>query len=213
MRAFAELVAVSYRELGPDPAVGDAFDSHIEASRYQVDLDLVRLIQKAEDAVQGLAQRCREDRWSGLPIGKCETNFFLDPTAASSLMACLVGVHYAAVAGQCITELGRKDTPEIMRRAAPSENMPLRAFLKMLSHYHHIAPGTETELAKLGYSAAELLIDLACAHLIERLVAVQGFAEQADMEDVERAATFALLTVRQSRKIIADGVAYTLRAH
>ena len=211
VRAFAELVAVSYRELGPDPATRDALDSHIEASRYHADHDLVRLIQKAEDAVQGLAQWCRDARWSGMPIGKCPTNFFVDPTAASSLMACLVGVHYAAVAGQCITELGRKDTSEIMRRAAPSENMPLRAFLKMLSHYHHIAPGTEAELAKHGYTAAELLIDLACAHLIERLEGIQAFAERADTKDIESAARGALQTARQARKIIADGVAYTLR--
>lgn len=211
VRAVGELVAVGYRELGPDPAVRDAHDSHIESSRHTTDLDIVRLIQKAADAVQGLAQWCREARWSGMPIAKCPTNFFADPTAASSLVACLVGVHAAAVAGQCFTDLGRADTPEIMRRAGPSENMPLRAFLKMLPHYHHIAPGTEAELAKHGYTVAELLVDLACAHLIERLEVIHAFADRAHMDDVEGAVRGALQTARQARKIVADGVAYTLR--
>ena len=211
VRAFAELVAVSFRKLGPDPAARDALDSLRESSQYYAPFDLVRLIQKAEDAVQGLAQRCREGRWSGLPIGKCETNFYVDPTADSSLVTCLVRVHYAALVGKCVHELGRKDMPEIMRRADPSENKPLAAFLSWFTDYHHIAPGTEAELAKLGYTAAELLIDKACAHLIERLEVIQGFAEPADMKDVESAARGALLTTRQARKIIADGVAYTLR--
>jgi hypothetical protein len=57
-----------------------------------------------------------------------------------------------------------------------------------------------------GYTAAELLINIACAVLIERLEIIQTFSAKAEMKDVERAATLALMTVRQSQKIIADGV-------
>jgi hypothetical protein len=64
-----------------------------------------------------------------------------------------------------------------------------------------------------GYTAAELLIDLAFAVLIKRLAIIQTFSAKAEMKDVARAATLALLTVRQGRKVIADGVDYTLRRH
>lgn len=168
-----------------------------------------KAMDRAALALRDAAILCRSARWSGTDHKAALRGFFYAPELDFPVVELLLMVD--VLAGLCDVRDGYKSVDELKQRLDAGAVPMLVPVIRHVAAYAHIPPRTEAELAMQGYTVAEDLIDLLCAYFIARVEAIQKYMARLDMPDVERAARVALQTAQQARKIIADGVAYTLR--
>lgn len=196
--------------LGLDPRViRGAFCTAAMRDPNAAHLTDAETMDRAALALRDAAILCRSARWSGTNHKAALRGFFYAPELEFPLVELLVVVD--GLAGLCDAPDGYKSVKELKQRLDAGAVPMLVPVVLHVAAYVHIPPRTEAELAMQGHTVAEELIDLLCAYFIARVEAIQKYMARLDMPNLERAARGALLTARQGRKIIADGVAYTLR--
>lgn len=151
-------------------------------------------LKRAADSLSWMAHTFRSARWKETPMPRLKEQFFPEGWREDQSLSVLTDL---VTAFQGAAVLGHQNTDKVRE--------DLLGLLRIAYRYPSLSPREEAKLAAQGFSAAELLVTIACtvADAIARLYLSGPPKCRSDV-------TLAQETAQDALEVIEAGVAYTL---